>query len=102
MPTKNCPEFSRDVNVRKLFCDCGHVFTLRRTKRVGIKSWKSEMQALRAMEMVCDVSNRRINSKAQQLYIYMQVNTKTEYIIRVHYYIECSTTCTQLLSCMCE
>ena len=42
---------------------CGHVFTLRRTKRVGIKSWKSEMQALRAMEMVCDVSNRRINDK---------------------------------------
>ena len=63
MPTKNCPECSRDVNVRKLFCDCGHVFTLRRTKRVGIKSWKSEMQALRAMEMVCDVSNRRINDK---------------------------------------
>ena len=53
----------RDVNVRKLCCDCGHVFTLRRTKRVGIKSWKSEMQALRAMEMVCDVSNRRINHK---------------------------------------
>ena len=60
MPTKNCSECSRDVNVRKLFCDCGHVFTLR---RVGIKSWKSEMQALRAMEMVCDVSNRRINDK---------------------------------------
>ena len=63
MPTKNCPECSRDVNVRKLCCDCGHVFTLRRTKRVGIKCWKSEMQALRAMEMVCDVSNRRINDK---------------------------------------
>ena len=39
------------------------MFTLRRTKIVGIKSWKSEMQALRAMEMVCDVSNRRINDK---------------------------------------
>ena len=25
-----------------------------------------------------------VHSKAQQLYIYMQVNTKTEYIIRVH------------------
>ena len=39
------------------------VFTLRRTYGVGIKSWKSEMQALRAMEMVCDVPNRRINDK---------------------------------------
>ena len=46
MTTKNCPECSRDVNVRKLCCDCGHVFTLRRTKRFDIKCWKSEMQAL--------------------------------------------------------
>ena len=29
-----------------------------------------------------------IHSKAQQLYIYMQVNTKTEYIIKVHS-VEC-------------
>ena len=59
MPTKNCPECSRDVNVRKLFCDCGHVFTLRRTKRVGIKSWKSEMQAIGngGVMLVCQFYN---------------------------------------------
>ena len=39
------------------------------------------MQALRAMEMVCDVSNHRINDKNR---------------------VAAKTTCTQLLSCMCE
>ena len=65
MPNKICPvsECSSAVNVRKLCCDCSHVFALRHTKRVSIKSRMLEMQALRAMERMCDVLNRRSHDK---------------------------------------
>ena len=46
MPNKVCPKCANAVNIRRLFCDCGHVFVLRRTKRISMKSRKLEQQAL--------------------------------------------------------
>jgi len=53
------------ICIRKVCCDCGHVFVLRRTTRISKKSRKFEKQAVRALEAEIDAWNCRKHAKEQ-------------------------------------
>ena len=64
MPNKACPLCSAVVHIRKLSCDnCGHVFVLRRMKRISVKTRQLEKQSKRALDTFANTLKHREQDK---------------------------------------